>query len=449
MGVMTDNQLAQRQKKYEQIKAPTIEECKNISNGYGSGCYLSTLTKRECVMDAEPLWVCGRVDRCGGAAVSNPEFIRIEYISPDLVSDSYFKLALEATENNKGFADSCRELINCRLFPIYANRKHFECSKPYLSEAIGNPLSYHNVKRLFTEIMPSYEFETEYPNARPFKLYSRDRDYKAPKCKLSDKNRQRLIWYTESFKAGTSALVCTSHVLFADRLMNLDVKFADELYLSIIMQRMRGVFSGQISNGMDSNNERKKVEADHKEILKILICGVNGEQDDNDTKEIEFDLSIDRQMRFNVYQSSEMFNIPQIVSNKLNKSNVEKLKASSKKMMINILSHIEVRDLIQSKMFFDTLAKMKMSDIDYSAFGKNEFSDFNKIPNNLNILLKQIGFRQNLNVLRAICCVSIICHSNKLWKDNLHWFGDDEKKQIFKDPESVLLHIYRHFVIGY
>merc|ERR1712130_276523 len=25
-----------------------------------------------------------------------------------------------------------------------------------------NPLSYHNVKRLFTEIMPSYEFETEY-----------------------------------------------------------------------------------------------------------------------------------------------------------------------------------------------------------------------------------------------------------------------------------------------
>jgi len=223
------------------------------------------------------------------------------------------------------------------------------------------------------------------------------------------------------------------------------------------MQRLRGIFSAQISNNMDAVEERVKVEANHKAILQILICGMNDEQDDDDEKEIEFDLSIDHRKRLDVYSKSDLFNAPKMESNKLDKSgnailakwNVQKIKASTKKMMICILSHIEVRDLIQSKMFFDILSKLKMSDIDFGAFGKSEFAVFDKIPNDLNILLKQTGFEHKLNVLRAICCVSIICHSNKLWQSNLHWFGDDKQKQIFNDPESVLLHIYRHFVIGY
>merc|ERR1719384_680497 len=139
----------------------------------------------------------------------------------------------------------------------------------------------------------------------------------------------------------------------------------------------------------------------------------------------------------------------------LAKWDAKKIHASSKKMMISILSHIECRDLIQSKMFFDTLSNLKLSEIDpekysFDEFGQHEFCSFDAIPNDLNILLKQIGFKDgnmNMNVLRAICCVAIICHSNKLWQSNLHWFGDDEKKQIFNDPEAVLRHVYKHFVI--
>merc|ERR1719471_2531523 len=84
--VLTDDQLAQRQAAYRKIVAPSAEECKEIDDGWGSGCYLSTLSKRECVIDAEPLWMCGRLNRTGGVSVSNPELIRIEYVSPDLVS---------------------------------------------------------------------------------------------------------------------------------------------------------------------------------------------------------------------------------------------------------------------------------------------------------------------------------------------------------------------------
>merc|ERR1719229_1698514 len=140
--VLTDEQLAQRQAAYRKIVAPSAEECKEIEDEWGSGCYLSTLSKRECVIDAEPLWVCGRVNRSGGVSVSNPELIRIEYVSPDLVSGSYFDMAIESTgKDADGFADGCRSTINCRLFPIYANLRHLECSKPMLNEALSHTLS--------------------------------------------------------------------------------------------------------------------------------------------------------------------------------------------------------------------------------------------------------------------------------------------------------------------
>lgn len=480
--VMTDDQLAQRQAQYDQIEAPKEEDCKEISDEVGSGCYLSTLSKRECVMDADPLWICGRVSRYGGAAVSNPELIRIEYISPDLVSDSYFKMALEATENNKGFADCSRELINCRLFPIYANLAHMKCSKPFLNESLShtlsgrmdirlvdynslcavighmichNTLSYKNVKRILCEIVPSFKLFCDRSYCRPYKLnsFSRETDSTAPRIKLSKKNRQRLTLYTQSFKARTTALANTAKVLFADRLMNLDIDFNDQLYLSIIMKRMRGIFDAQIPKKMDEVKERLKVEANHKMILEILICGMHNDQTDDgdDEKEIEFDASIGYKKRQKAY--CKLFDVPHVKPTKLDDSddavlakwNVKTIKASTKKMISYILSRIEVRDLIQSKMFFDTLSKLKSDSFD--EFGKNEFAVFDKIPNDFNILLKQIGFGNSMNVLRAICCVAIVCHSNRLWQSNLYWFGDDETKQIFESPESVLLHIYKHFVI--
>ena len=483
--VLTDEQLASRQAKYDDIETPTEEDCKDIDDEVGSGCYLSTLSKRECVLDADPLWICGRVNRIRGVAVSNPELIKIDYVSPDLVSDSYFKMALEATEDSKGFGDSCRQLINCRLFPIYANMAHMKCSKPYLAETLShtlsgrtdirvadyncllafigymvsrNTLSHHNMKRLFTEIVPSYKLLTENMMCKAYNSEKLSRETMDEKIKLAERNRLRLVWYTQSFKARTTALVSAAQVLFADRLMNMEVSVDDELYLSIILQRMRGMFSSQIPKNMDEVKQREKVVAAHKHILQILICGHpdddDANTDDDDEKEmaIKFDTEMSVKKR---YKASFVFKDQKIKPAKIDSSDdvvlakwdVKKIKPSTLEMMGTILSHIEVRDLIQSKLFFDTLAKMDMSDFDYDAFGKSEFSNFDKIPNDLNILLKQIGFGGNLNVLRAICCVSIICHSNRLWQSNLDWFGDDEQKQIYRDPESVLHHIYKFFVI--
>ena len=58
--VLTDEQLAKRQEIYDQIELPQEKDCQNITDEIGTGCYLSTLSKRECVLDGDPLWICGR-----------------------------------------------------------------------------------------------------------------------------------------------------------------------------------------------------------------------------------------------------------------------------------------------------------------------------------------------------------------------------------------------------
>ena len=76
--VLSEEQLAKRQQMYDDIEAPKAAACSEITDALGSGCFLSTLSRRECVVDAEPLWIYGRVDRSGGAQVSNPELINIQ-----------------------------------------------------------------------------------------------------------------------------------------------------------------------------------------------------------------------------------------------------------------------------------------------------------------------------------------------------------------------------------
>merc|ERR1739838_340033 len=52
-----------------------------------------------------------------------------------------------------------------------------------------------------------------------------------------------------------------------------------------------------------------------------------------------------------------------------------------------------------------------------------------------------------IDILRALCAVSILCHSNKSWQENVNWFGDDKLKQLFNDPQAVLHHIWDRFVM--
>jgi len=123
------------------------------------------------------------------------------------------------------------------------------------------------------------------------------------------------------------------------------------------------------------------------------------------------------------------------------------MKLSTKRMVQDVISRIDIRDMIQVNSFFDTLAEMPC-DVDentfkFEAFSNGKYADYQHVPNDLNLLLKEIGCKEDMGpVLRAMCAVSIICHSNKLWQENIGIV-----KRIFDDPQSVLTHIYRHHVI--
>merc|ERR1719300_2061015 len=57
--VLSDAQLERRRNDYAKGLSlkPSAAECVGVSNAVGSGCYLSTLSRRECVMEGEPLWM--------------------------------------------------------------------------------------------------------------------------------------------------------------------------------------------------------------------------------------------------------------------------------------------------------------------------------------------------------------------------------------------------------
>ena len=60
-----------------------------------------------------------------------PESLEVEYISPHLVSGSFFELALDVNEN--GFRDPSREIVNTLLLPVVAKNcsKHLDMTIPW------------------------------------------------------------------------------------------------------------------------------------------------------------------------------------------------------------------------------------------------------------------------------------------------------------------------------
>ena len=508
--VLSDTQLARRQQMYDRIEAPKEEDCMDVTDEMGSGCFLSTMSMRECVLDAEPLWICGRVDRSGGAQVSNPELIKIVYISPDLVSDSYFRMAIEAAaggevdahganekENqnaNVTFSDSSRQQVNCRLFPIYGNLVHFNCSNVFLNEALAHTLSgridihavdynslsavigvmisrkqlsQHNMHRLLFEVLPSMRMLLENTKRHPALVaeYNREIDINADKVSLAEKNRCRLVEYLKTFKARTTRWVSTANVLYADRLMNLDVKVDYEFYLNILLQRMRAMFSGQIPKDDGDNEGRKVVEENHKKLLQVLVCGV-GRDEDNDGGDNKENENTDENMLvfnsqtalnadfFAILKPSKIdpINLDEDDEKVLQQYDPNQLNPSTRRMIQDILSKFDVRGMLRANAFFDILTKMgpnlDAKTCKMEEFSKHKYAEFNKIPNDLNLLLTEIGCKDNMiPVLRAMCAVSILTHRYRNWRDNLEWFGDDKLKQIFNDPHSVLKYIYKNIVI--
>ena len=502
--ILTDEQLRIRQEMYDKIVIPTEEDCKDITDEIGTGCYLSTLSFREVAEEGDSLWMCGRISRSGGVAVSNPELIKIAYISGDLVSDSYFRMALEAAGNDNddekgmdkvGFADSSRELINARLFPIYGNEKHMKATAVYMWEVMShtltgrtdikvvdynalwtclgymilrNDLTTKNVHRILFEMKPSLKLLSEHVKLKPFKpnSYSREPDTTSTDLiTLAEKKRTRIVKYMQTFRARTTAWVSEVATLFADRLMNQDQKFDQEFYLSALLHRLRIMFNLQAPKNMD-DTERCKIEDNHKKLLQILICGDGNDDESEDEKTTN---DGDEKLKFlkgvyvkNLLKMKKLFDVPKELKlttdfDKKDEEivaewNVNEIKPSTKKVVIAILSRIDNRDLIKGYSFFKALSEVECDEKDEDKFcaefmQKCKYKDINKVSNNLNILFDQIGWKTNFNVLRAICCIGILFHRNKAYHDNCEWFGDNEKKQILKDPESVLKNVYLKYVL--
>jgi len=514
--ILSDEQLARRQQMYDRIVMPTEQECTDITDEIGSGCYLSTLSLREVAMEGDSLWMCGRVSRAGGVAVSNPELLKIAYISSDLVSDSYFRMALEAAGNDNdddeksmdkiGFADSSRQLINARLFPIYGNLSHFNASYPYIKEILShtlsgrndihvvdynalwtclaymicsNDLSTKNVQRIVFEMKPSLKLLSENVKCKPFKAnsYAREPDASATHLiTLAEKKRTRISKYVQTFRARTTAWVSEVATLFADRLMNTDIAFDQEFYLSAILHRLRIMLNLQSPKHVDDDALKEKVDANHRKLLQILICGDGTDEHEKsgDTKENEEEETngqTTNTLKFlkgvyvtKILKQKKLLQVPETLELSIDfeKSdqqiadawNANELKASSKDLLIKLLSRIDVRDLIKGEEFFRTLTELESSgdEVDEEKFCMEflqqcKYKDLHKVPNDLNVLFAQIGWRLNVNVLRAICCVAILFHRNKAYHDNVEWFGDDVKKQILTDPDAVLKTVYQRYVI--
>jgi len=136
---MTESEIVQREASRANLPELTEEQLQEISNEEGSGCFLSTYTLRDIVRDQDTLWICGYVDRRGGSAMECAETLDVKYISPHLVSGSFFDLAIEACP--EGFRDPNRELVNACLLSINANDLHAKISHAYSEEYYTHALS--------------------------------------------------------------------------------------------------------------------------------------------------------------------------------------------------------------------------------------------------------------------------------------------------------------------
>merc|ERR1712013_250124 len=257
---------------------------------------------------------------------------------------------------------------------------------------------------------------------------------------------------------GTSAWVTTPQALFADRLLNLDLKVIEhEFYLSILTQRIRAMFAAQIPKDGGSGDSRT-VRQNHEQILRVLICGANDVDDSKEKENADESNAIvfDRDQFATEWTRTVAVPATEpLEQEQYDEFDVCVCSPSTKRLIAAVVSRIDIRDLLQSFAFFDVLAKLGPNAFDenayesdaFRAFSSHEFAHSERTPNDFNSLWRAMGCEVDMTqTLRAICAVSVLCHSNRLWQDNAHWFCDDRLKQLFNDPDSVLAHIHANFL---
>merc|ERR1719391_1499491 len=202
----------------------------------------------------------------------------------------------------------------------------------------------------------------------------------------------------------------------------------------------------------------------HKRILRVLVCGYetfSAKEADADVNKKDDAEVADADANADA-KEDEKVEVPELVfDGSLYRTDwTQRIEAKAMPSMVQmvsaVVSRVDIRDLMTSKAFFDVLSKLgpdaletKSNTVDFDAFSTHKFADPKRTPNDFNALWEDMGCDAKMDkvqVLRAICAVSIVCHSNRSWQDNVQWFGDDRLKQLFDDPQSVLSHIHRNFL---
>lgn len=493
--ILNDEQLAKRQALYDKAQATELgeDELKALSDEVGSGCFLSTMTRRDCAEDCQALWLCGRVNRAGGIQVSNPEIVRVEYISPDLVSNEYFEMAMDVAGADGGFFDGSRNRVNARLFPIYGGSAAFlRVSRPYLFEAFAHTLSgradikineysalsavcgfmiaarpqtTQNLTRLFADIAPSFRLLGDaikvfpYANAR-----NKEVNFKsAAKVTLRDFFRTRLERYVASAQCRCSSLVSNVQCLFGDALLAgrdalpllLTPKQSEVVWLSMVAQRLRSLVKGRIPGDQARFTEARLAEMNHSLALRVLIRGTDADDDRFDDADDEkaiaaafaAECTAQRELK---KEYLAPFDIPSECK-ALSSDDIDfsafaprRCTPSMVAMCAQILSRVRVADLIRAHRFFRVLDELKADDEPLQHIEKFKAeAAADEHSNSFSALCEELSLPLNATTLRALCGFALTVHTNSLFQraENYEALAD-----LVRNPSAIVAQLHEKVI---
>jgi len=461
---MDEEQLRKRDafiRKKKNANKPEEKQIADLSDDIGSGCFLSCISLRECAADCDSLWICGRVNRDGGLAVANPELLRIEYVSPNLVSSEYFELAMESSYEsydieNAGFVDGARERINCRLFPMFGNLAHYKAAWVDVQRVLGHtvsgrydiscpsygglfavlghlimncPASERMLRHILEEIVPSFRLILQNKMNYLYKGTSNQLDFDGPKVPLQDLSAQRIDAYMNSplVRGPWWAEIRT---IVADALLNIETAkltmSADTFWLPLLGHAIRRSIRSIAVFDSENKDEVKAWKNHLLDLMHQLLFASN-------TKE-EFEASLDAIELDTVEFWKEMYDIPKWKICDPKTLRIADQSSSSRHMDVcaRVLERIHWQPLIQAAELLIKLQK-----------GETEMSKLKPTcdaPMNLHRFLAAFADDVTINdvQLRAILLAAIMA-PKKSWKTSC-----DDLGNAWRRPEEVMRYVAKH-----
>jgi len=457
--MMTDAEIMRREKRKKAAILPSEEEIANLDDSDGSGCFLQTTSLKEIAADGDMLWLVGRVHREGGAQASNTELLQITYVSPFLVCEEYFKLAMELSPD--GFVDGSQELINARLFPIWGNQAHFAASLPLLDEGLAHTIFLRDDIRLpefnclwavtghlatkgphteryfdlllnsllpshklFAENMQTYPFTTVNPSG--LKSISRAPNLEEDRISWAQYSRSRLEIYLSEPTARTTSLVIHDRTLIADALLS-HVSLPTDFWAAITLGRLRFYAKGMVP--IDQENNGKEDKTNVRKCLRVIVLGLD--DDEQKTSEVvdynSMEIAARNQPRMN--HSTELGNLGIVNPNNIifSPSSISK---SSFEVVAQIASRVNVIELSSSQELCKLIYQSEKSTSELS----HAMASMN-YPKTLLEFFKTTFPNLNLGIqnIRALVGLALATISNTEYLSRI-----DLVPKVFTEPEEVL-----------